>query len=139
MHVVTENNRSVGQIAAELKNDAIDFVSTRVQMLTQEMQEKLSIWKAALPVLAIAAVMGVTAFLTLTFALVSFLAGIFQPSPWAWVFGAAIVTVVYFIAAVGLFVLGRRELTRAGLVPTRTLRVLKEDQVWIQNEARSQP
>ena len=138
MQIANENNRSVGHIAAELKNDAIDFVSTRVQMLTQEMQEKLSIWKVALPILAIAAVMGVTAFLTLTFALVSFLAGIFQPSPWAWVFGAAIVTVVYFIAAVGLFVLGRRELMQAGLVPTRTLRVLKEDQIWIQNEARSQ-
>ena len=138
MQVVSENNRSVGQIAAELKNDAIDFVSTRLQMLTQEMEEKLSIWKRALPILAIAAVMGVTAFLTLTFALVSFLAGIFQPSPWAWVFGAAIVTAAYFIGAVGLFVLGRRELTQAGLVPTRTLRVLKEDQIWIQNEARSQ-
>jgi uncharacterized membrane protein YqjE len=139
MQIVSENHRSVGQIAAELKNDAIDFVSTRVQMLTQEMQEKLSIWKAALPVLAIAAVMGVTAFLTLTFALVSFLAGIFQPSPWAWVFGAAIVTMVYFIGAVGLFALGKRELAQAGIVPTRTLRVLKEDQIWIQNEARSQP
>lgn len=138
MQVANENNRSVGQIAAELKNDAIDFVSTRVQMLTQEMREKLSIWKAALPVLVIAAVMGVTAFLTLTFALVAFLAGIFQPSPWAWVFGAAIVTAIYFVGAVGLFVLGRRELTQAGLVPTRTLRVLKEDQIWIQNEARSQ-
>jgi uncharacterized membrane protein YqjE len=138
MQVVSEKNRSVGQIAAELKNDAMDFVSTRLQMLTQEMEEKLSIWKSALPILAIAAVMGVTAFLTLTFALVSLLAGIFQPSQWAWVFGAAIVTAAYFIGAVGLFVLGRRELTQAGLVPTRTLRVLKEDQIWIQNEARSQ-
>jgi len=138
MQVVTENNKSVGQIAAELKNNAIDFVTTRLQMLAQEMQEKLSIWKKALPILAMAAVIGVTAFLTLTFALVSFFAGIFQSSPWAWVFGAAIVTAIYFVAAVGLFVLGRHELTQAGLVPTRTLHVLKEDQIWIQNEARSQ-
>jgi hypothetical protein len=45
MQVVTENNRSIGQVVAELKNDARDFVSTRLQMLTQEMKEKLAIWK----------------------------------------------------------------------------------------------
>ena len=138
MPTIIENNKSVGQIAAELKTDVIDFISTRVQMLTQEMNEKLSIWKAAVPVLALAALIGATAFLTLTFALVSFFAGIFQPSPWAWCFGALIVTAIYFLVAVGMFVLGRRELTQAGVAPTRTLRVLKEDQIWIQNEARTQ-
>jgi divalent metal cation (Fe/Co/Zn/Cd) transporter len=88
--------------------------------------------------LAFAALIGATAFLTLTFALVSFFAGIFQPNPWAWCFGALIVTAIYFVAAVGMFALGRKELTQAGVAPTRTLRVLKEDQIWIQNEARTQ-
>lgn len=138
MQVVTENNKSIGQVAAELKNDARDFLSTRLQMLTQEMKEKLAVWKAAIPILVVAALMAATAFLTLTFALVSFFAGIFQPSPWAWCFGALIVTAIYFIVAGGLFYLGKRGLTQAGVAPTRTLRVLKEDQIWIQNEARSQ-
>jgi hypothetical protein len=138
MHVATENNKSIGQVAAELKNDARDFVSTRLQMLTQEMKEKLAVWKAAIPILIVAALMAATAFLTLTFALVSFFAGIFQPSPWAWCFGALIVTAIYFIVAGGLFYLGKRELTQAGVAPTRTLRVLKEDQIWIQKEAGSQ-
>jgi hypothetical protein len=138
MQTVIENNKSVGPIAAELKNDAIDFISTRLQMLAQEMSEKLSVWKAAAPILAFAALVGATAFLTLTFALVSFFAAVFQPSPWAWCFGALIVTAIYFVAAVGMFVLGKKELTQAGVAPTRTLRVLKEDQIWIQNEARTQ-
>ena len=138
MQVVTENNKSIGQVAAELKNDARDFISTRLEMLTQEMKEKLAIWKAAIPILVVAALMAATAFLTLTFALVSFFAGIFQPSPWAWCFGALIVTAIYFIVAGGLFYMGKRELRQAGVTPTRTLRVLKEDQIWIQNEARSQ-
>jgi hypothetical protein len=30
-----------------------------------------------------------------------------------------------------------RELKDTGVTPTRTLEVLKQDQVWIQNEARS--
>lgn len=138
MHVISENNKSIGQVAAELKNDAINFVVTRLQMLTQEMNEKLAVWKAAIPILAFAAVLGLTAFLAFTFALVAFFAGVFLPSPWAWTFGALIVMAIYFVAALGLFYLGKRESTQTGLAPTRTLRVLKEDQIWIQNEARSQ-
>jgi hypothetical protein len=138
MRVVTENNRSIGQVVTELKNDAREFVSTRLQMLSQEMKEKLAIWKVAVPMLAVAAVVAVIALLALTFAFVAFFAGVFNPSPYAWCYGALIVTAGYFIIAGGLFYLGKRELTQAGLVPTRTMRVLKEDQIWIQNEARSQ-
>ena len=138
MPVVIENNKSIGQVAAELKNDARDFVSTRLEMLTKEMKEKLTVWKAAIPILAVAAVLAVTAFLTLTFAFVAFLAGIFQPSPYAWCYGALIVMAIYFFAAAGLFYLGRRELTQVGIAPQRTLKVLKDDQIWIQNEGRSQ-
>ena len=138
MQVVTENNKSIGQTVAELKNDARDFISTRVQMFMQEMKDKLAIWKAAIPILVVAALLGATAFLVLTFAFAAFLAGIFQPSPYAWCYGALIVTAMYFVAAAGLFYLGKREITQAGMAPTRTLKVLKDDQIWIQNEARSQ-
>jgi hypothetical protein len=138
MHVVTENNKSIGQVAAELKNDALDFVTTRLQMLRQEMNAKLKVWKTALPMLMVAAVLGGVAFLVFSFALVSFLAAVFGPNPYAWCYGALIVAAFYFVAVFGTYYLGKRELARTGLVPTRTLRVLKQDQVWIQNEARSQ-
>src|SRR5438270_9720984 len=133
MQVVTENNRSIGQVVAELKNDARDFVSTRLQMLTQEMKEKVGVWKVAVPMLALAGVIGVIALLALTFAFIAFFAGVFSPSPYAWCYGALIITAGYFIIAGGLFYLARRELTQAGLAPRRTMRVLKEDQIWIQN------
>ena len=138
MHVVTENNKSIGQVVSELKSDARDFVSTRLQMLTQEMNDKVKVWKVAIPMLVVAGLLGVIALLVLTFALVAFLAGVFQPSPYAWCYGALIVTAFYVIAAFGLFYLGKRELTQTGVAPGRTLRVLKQDQIWIQNEARSQ-
>jgi len=138
MHVVTENNKSIGQVVNELKNDARDFISTRLQILTQEMNDKVKVWKVAIPMLVIAALLSGIALLVLTFAIVAFLAGVFQPSPYAWCYGALIVTAFYIIAAFGLFYLGKRELTQTGIAPTRTLRVLKQDQIWIQNEARSQ-
>jgi len=138
MHVVTENNRSIGQVVSELKNDTRDFVSTRLQILTQEIGDKIKVWKVAIPMLVVAAVIGGIALLALTFALIAFLAGVFQPSPYAWCYGALIVTAIYIIVAFGLFYLGKRELTQTGIAPSRTLRVLKQDQIWIQNEARSQ-
>jgi uncharacterized membrane protein YqjE len=138
MHVVTENNKSIGQVVNELKNDARDFISTRLQILTQEMNDKVKVWKVAIPMLVIAALLSGIALLVLTFAIVAFLAGVFQPSPYAWCYGALIVTAFYIIAAFGLFYLGKRELTQTGIAPTRTLRVLRQDQIWIQNEARSQ-
>lgn len=138
MHVVTENNKSIGQVVSELKNDARDFISTRLRILTQEMNDKVKVWKVAVPLLVIAGVLAGMALIVLTFAIVAFLAGVFQPSPYAWCYGALIVTGFYVIAAFGLFYLGKRELTQTGVAPTRTLRVLKQDQIWIQNEARSQ-
>jgi|SRR5215469_1061132 len=138
MHVATENNQSVGQVVSELKNDARDFVSTRLQILIQEMNDKVKVWKVAVPMLVIAGLIGGIALLTLSFAFVAFLAGVFQPSPYAWCCGALIVSACYFIAAFGLFYLGKRELMQSGVAPLRTMRVLKQDQIWIQNEARSQ-
>jgi ABC-type multidrug transport system permease subunit len=139
MSVSTEyNNKPIGQVVQELKNDARDFVQTRLEILNQEMKAKIDIWKVAIPMMVVAAVMAWVSFLVLTFALVSFLAGIFQPSPYAWCFGALIVFAVYVIGAFLLFYLAKREMQEAGLAPTRTMRVLKDDQIWIQNEARSQ-
>lgn len=138
MHVATENNKSIGQLVRELKSDARDFVSTRLQILTQEMSDKVRVWKVAVPMLVIAGLIGGIALLTLSFAFVAFLAGVFEPSPYAWCYGALIVSSCYFITAFGLFYLGKRELTQTGVAPLRTMRVLKQDQIWIQNEARSQ-
>ena len=76
--------------------------------------------------------------MSLTFALIAFLAGIFQPSPYAWCYGALIVGLFYCCMAGGLALLGKREISQTSLTPDRTLRVLKEDQIWMQSEARSQ-
>src|SRR5258708_39473401 len=117
MHVVTENNRSIGQVVSELKNDARDFVSTRLQILTQEMNDKVKVWRVAIPMLAIAGLLAGIAVLVLTFAIVAFLVGVFQPSPYAGCYGALIVTAFYIIAAFGLFYLGTRQLTQTCVAP----------------------
>jgi Putative Actinobacterial Holin-X, holin superfamily III len=145
MRVITEHERKavyeqkpIGQVVDELKTEAKDFLNTRLQMLMQEMKSKMNVWKLAIPMFVIAGVVAWVAFLVLTFALVSFLAGVFQPSNYAWCFGGLIVGAFYCFVAAGVFFLAQKEMSSAGLAPMRTLRVLKEDQIWMQNEARSQ-
>jgi hypothetical protein len=35
-------------------------------------------------------------------------------------------------------VFGLKEMRHAGLMPKKTIKVLKEDQIWLQHEARTQ-
>jgi Putative Actinobacterial Holin-X, holin superfamily III len=60
-----------------------------------------------------------------------------MPSANAWLWASLIVTGVYVIlgAVAGYFAYA--EIKATSLKPTRTLKVLQQDQVWIQNEART--
>ena len=128
--------KSIASVLAETKEELKEFLSTRLEMLRAELREKTSTWKQAVIMLAIAAVLLVAAWMTLTFALIAFLHAIFIASVYSWLFAGLIVGAVYLLAGglVGWF--GYSELKATGMKPTRTLEVLKQDQVWIQN-ARS--
>ena len=131
-------SKNLTEVVNEIKVEAKEFVSTRLQMLTMEMKEKVSAWKVAVPLLIGAAVCALIAFIVLNYALVAFLAALFAPSPYNWCFAALIVGFFYLIVAGALYWIGTRELKAEPLTPARTLRVLKQDQIWLQNEARSQ-
>jgi|SRR5215468_1230570 len=130
--------QNLSDVVNEIKLEAKDFLSTRLQIFSGEMKEKLSAWKVGIPLLIAAAVCGLVAFIVLNYALIAFLAAVFAPSPYDWCFAALIVGVFYLIVAAALYWIGTREIKAETLTPTRTLRVLKQDQVWLQNEARSQ-
>jgi uncharacterized membrane protein YqjE len=121
----------------DLKVELKEFVSTRIEMLKTELNEKLTRIKAAVPMLAGAALFALGAFFALTFGLIALIAAAFPDSPWGWVIGAACIFVLYaLIGGIAAF-MGYKEISTEGLAPQRTLRVLKQDQVWLQNEARS--
>ena len=44
-----DTERSLGTLAAEVKEEIKDFVRTRVQMLRFELRDKARVWKIALP------------------------------------------------------------------------------------------
>ncbi len=136
MHNVHE--RSVAGVLAEIKDEAKEFMRTRLDMLRSEMKEKMSTVKTAVPLIAIGLVFGVTAWFVLTAALISIVALAFYPNRFAYFFSLIIVGIAYLVIGAVSATFAVRELRQGGLKPERTIRVLKEDQVWLQTEARQQ-
>ena len=133
-----ENGRNLAGVVADLKEESKEFVSTRLAMLRSEMNNKLSVWKTAAPMIVIGALLLATAWLLLTGAIVAAIYVAFEGNPWAAALALIIVCVAYGILGGITVLFGVRSLRETGVTPTRTLRVLKDDQIWISNEARAQ-
>lgn len=129
--------KSLATLLAETREELKEFVVTRVGILKAEIEDKVRTWKYVIPVMLIALALLWAGFMTMTFALIALIHGLFLPSPFAWLWGALIVGGCYLLLAAGIGWFAYSELTAAGIAPTRTLKVLKQDQVWLQNEART--
>jgi hypothetical protein len=132
------NGRSLGATVNEVKEEFKLFAETRIAMLQAEMKEKVSLIKASAPMLVIGALLGSVAFLVLTGALICLVHMAFAGSAWGWFFAFLIVGVVYAVFGGVAGFMGYQNLTKNGLTPERTIKVLKDDKVWLQNEARTQ-
>ena len=130
------NGRTVGEVVAELKGEIKDFVQTRVQMLMNEVREKIRDSKSAAVYGGIGAVLLSTAYLLLNLALVGLVAVAFWGSPYAWFLAFLIVGVCWSILGGLMALLAMRKFQ--GLAPKKTIEVLREDKVWLQREARNQ-
>jgi uncharacterized membrane protein YqjE len=135
--ITNENGRTLAGVISELKGELKEFVQTRIAMLQSELKDKVDSWKVALPMIAVALVLGITAWLVLTAALIAVIAVAFYPSPFAYFFALLIVGVAYALIGALCAAFGWHELKQQGIVPHRTIRVLKEDRAWLQTEARS--
>ncbi len=135
---VNFNGRSFAGVVNEVKDELKEFLQTRLTMLKAELGEKMRTFKAALPMLATAIVFLATAFLLLTLCLVALISVAFYGDPFRWFFSLLIVGVLYSIIGGMAAVFGLKELRSQGIMPKKTIKVLKEDQIWLQQEARTQ-
>ncbi len=133
-----ENGKTLAGVVAELKEESKQFVATRLAMLQAEMKEKVSAWKTALPMFVIGALLLGTAWLLLTGAIVAVVYVAFAGSAWAAFLALIIVCIAYAICGGMAFWIAKAKVQEAGVAPKRTMRVLKDDQIWISNEARAQ-
>jgi uncharacterized membrane protein YqjE len=129
--------KSLREVVYEIKDELRDFAVTRLEMFKTELREKFARVKTAIPLMIGGAVFAIGAFFALTFGLIAAIAGAMPENQWRWAIGAGAIFLLYAIVGGILGWMGYREVTTEGLAPQRTLRVLKQDQIWIQNEARS--
>jgi hypothetical protein len=122
----------------EVKDEFGTFVATRLNLLRTEMREKASSLKFGLPMIVAGSVLLLTSLVFLNVAILGLLALAFGATTLAWIYASAILFGCY--AAIGgvCAFLGAREIKTTGIVPTHTISVLKQDQNWIQREAKTQ-
>jgi hypothetical protein len=131
------NEKSIGAVLAETKEELKSFIQTRLAILKAEISEKIKNAKAVIPV-AVAAVLFLgTAWLAITFTLIALVASLFQPRPLAWFFGGLIVTIFYAVIGGIVAAVTLNRIKAVQMIPTRTLEVLKQDQLWIQKETKA--
>lgn len=131
------NGRSFAAVLNDLKVEGMAFVNTRLEMLKAEMNEKVAALKASLPMLVIGVVFALTAWLVLTAAIVCIIAVAFGPGVMSWFYATLIVGVAYLLIGGAAAFFAMSEMKRANLKPERTLRVLRQDQVFLQRESSS--
>jgi uncharacterized membrane protein YqjE len=134
---VADNGRSLSAIVNDLKVEARAFLNTRLEMLKTEMKEKVDAWKSAIPLIAVGLVFAGTAWLVLTAAIVCIIAAAFGPGVMSWFWATIIVGGAYLIIGAAAAFFAISEINKNTLKPERTMRVLKQDQVWLQNESSS--
>ncbi len=132
------NGRSVATVLADMKEELKDFVATRFALLKAEMREKLKMLKVAIPMAAIALVLLGTAYLLFTMTLVSLIVALLPENSFRWCLAFLSVAVVWSILGGIAAYLAKRELVSRGLMPEKTISVLKGDKIWIQSEVKSQ-
>lgn len=137
-HNLHNRERALGEVFNDFKQELKDFFNTRVQMLKSEMNEKVGAVKTAAPSLVIAAVFAWTGWVLLSFAFVFLLSMAFQGKSYQYAAAFGIVAVVYLLIGAIAGMYGYRTIASRSFAPERTIRVLKQDQVWLQTEAKTQ-
>ena len=120
-----------------IKQELKEFVQTRAQIFRTETQEKLRSWKKPVIMLALAAVLLLSAWFGCVFALVALLHAFIVAGNYAWFWGSLIASGIFLVVALALGRAGYRSIKASSLAPQRTLRVLKQDQNWIRDRVRS--
>ena len=138
MHSDISNGRSLAAIITEMKEELKDLVQTRIEMFRTELQEKLKTLKIAAPLAGVGALLLGTAYLLFTMALVGLVVAFFRDNPYRWFFAFAAVAVLWTLLGGIAAYFAKREFELKGLMPRKTIEVLKEDKLWIQAEAKNQ-
>ncbi len=138
MHGNEKHGRSLGAILTEMKEELTEFTQTRLEMFQTEVRDKVQSLKVAVPLAALGALLLGTAYLLFTMAVVGLVVVFFRDNPYRWFFAFATVAVMWTLLGGIAGYFAKREFELSGVVPRKTIEVLKGDKLWIQAEAKNQ-
>lgn len=121
---------------AELKEDLKIFLQTRFELLRTEMREKIRDWRSPAILYALAALALVSSWFSMVFALIALMRSWIEGLNFGWFWAGLIITVFFLLVAGAMAAAGYAGMPKT-IKPTRTLRVLKEDQEWVQKQTRT--
>lgn len=133
-----QNGRNISDVLTDMKDELKEFVQTRISMLKAELREKGTTIKTAAPLAVAALVLLGTAYLLFTLALVGLAAAFLPDNQYRWCLAFLAVAVLWSIIGGIAAYFAKRELEVKGLLPKRTIEVLKGDKVWVQAEVKNQ-
>ncbi len=129
--------KPLSQVLTEFKEELKEFATTRIAVLLQEMREKLAAASAALPAIAAGVVLSLFASSFLSVALVAVIAMALGGGTGAWAAAFGMVGGVFLLVGALAIYFGVNKLKARSLKPERTLRILRQDQIWLRNETRN--
>jgi len=125
----SKDDRSIGELFAELSRETSTLVRQEVALAKTEMSQKVSRIGKDVGMLAVGGAVAYAGFLAILAAVIIILAELI---PW-WL-SALIVGAV--VAGIGYFLIqkGREDLKRTNLAPQQTIETLKEDAEWAKRQ-----
>lgn len=130
------DGRSVAAVLTDTKEELGQFLETRIAMLKTEVREKLKTLKLAAPLAAAGIVLLTTAYLLFTIAVVALVYAFLPDNAYRWCLAFVAVALLWSIVGGVAAYFAKREMT--GLLPTRTMNILKGDKIWLQAEVKNQ-
>ncbi len=130
------DGRSLAAVLGETKEELKEFVATRLALLKSELSEKARSIKAALPLAAVGVVCLATGYLLFVMALVAFVIALLPAGPYRWCLAFVSIAVLSWILGIVVAYMAKRRVNAHGLVPQKTIGVLKGDKLWIQSEVK---
>lgn len=136
--MISESTKTIPEVITELKEELKEFAATRLAMLRSELGNKLQSFKLEAPGILAGFLLVVTGWLVFTAFLVCTIAKAFPSDAWRYPMALLIVAVLYSVAGLVALMFGWQQIKETGMKPERTIRVLKEDQIWLQTEVKTQ-
>jgi uncharacterized membrane protein YqjE len=130
------NGRTWADVAADIKAEIRDFTQTRIQLFRTEFGQKLALLKVAALLAAFALLLLSTAYLFFTVGMAALIAAVFFDHPYRWVYGFFGVALLWTLLGGIAAYFAKREFALRGVLPRRTIEVLRGDKIWLQREAK---